>query len=46
MTRLEHRVIDLRPPYMQRNLMLRYKVRWRCGVTWMRRDLSISRRRC
>ncbi|HEX4326499.1 MAG TPA: aspartate--tRNA ligase [Burkholderiales bacterium] len=26
MTRLEHRVIDLRRPYMQRNMMLRYKV--------------------
>ena len=26
MIRLEHRVIDLRRPYMQRNLMLRYKV--------------------
>jgi len=25
MTRLEHRVIDLRRPYMQRNMMLRYK---------------------
>jgi len=25
-TRLEHRVIDLRRPYMQRNMMLRYKV--------------------
>ena len=26
MIRLEHRVIDLRRPYMQKNLMLRYKV--------------------
>ncbi|MGV3493382.1 MAG: aspartate--tRNA ligase [Ramlibacter sp.] len=25
-TRLQHRVLDLRRPYMQRNLMLRYKV--------------------
>src|SRR6218665_774485 len=25
-TRLTHRVLDLRRPYMQRNLMLRYKV--------------------
>ena len=26
MIRLEHRVVDLRRPYMQKNLMLRYKV--------------------
>ena len=46
-TRLTHRVLDLRRPYMQNNLMLRYKTwPWRCASSWTRRASSISKPPC
>jgi aspartyl-tRNA synthetase len=44
--RLTHRVIDLRRPQMQKNMMLRYKTAWPSAASSMPTASSTSKRRC